>query len=136
MKWFVIVALFALTTCEDELLPYFDPAANCEEGPVYAGRLALKGICMNYVITLEGEVPEGWIENNYIDPSWTHPYSEVVYTNSFRLGSVCDFPESIKEGDLFYFTASVEPFNEQQCAVCEAYSPTPQPTLFLNVCEN
>ena len=134
MKWLLLLSLFALTTCDEELFVY-DYIASCEEGPVYQGRLAVKGICMNYVITLEGEAPEGWVENDLIAEQWTHPNTEVVYTNAFRLGTVCDFPENIEEGDTFYFTATSNPFKEENCAMCEAYSPVPYQTLFLSICD-
>lgn len=134
MKWLLLFSLFALTTCDEDTLLY-DNIASCEEGPIYQGRLAVKGICMNYVITLEGEAPVEWIENERIAEQWTHPNTEVVYTNAFRLGTVCDFPSDIEEGDTFYFTASSDRYKEDGCAVCEAYSPTPSQTLFLAVCD-
>ena len=130
MKIFsILLILLPLMQCDsiDPLLK--DP--SCEEGPKYLGKLAVQGICMNYVITVEGEVPEEWYEKGFVAKNWVDPYEEVTYSNAFRLGSICDFPDKIKEGDQFYFTLIKE---EQLCAQCLAYSPTPTETLSIKVC--
>ena len=116
----------------DSIDPLLDEP-SCEEGPVYLGKLAVQGICMNYVITVEGEVPENWYEKGFVAKSWVDPYQEITFSNAFRLGSICDFPSEIKEGDQFYFTLSDK---EQLCAQCLAYSPTPSETLSIKVCTN
>lgn len=107
---------------------------SCDEGRVYLGTLAKQGLCMNYVITVEGEVPEEWYEQGLVAETWVDPYEETTYNNAFRLGSICDFPETIKEGDQFYFI----PFSqeEQLCMQCLAYSPTPSEVMQIKVCLN
>jgi hypothetical protein len=132
MKIFsILLILLPLMQC-DSIVPLpKDP--SCEEGPKYLGKLAVQGICMNYVITVEGEVPEEWYEKGFVAKNWVDPYEEVTYSNAFRLGSICDFPDKIKEGDQFYFTLIKE---EQICAQCLAYSPTPTETLSIKVCTN
>ena len=123
----LIVALAAVLSCEDEEGLITD-SAECSH-PIQ-GRLALKGICMNYVIEVLDPINPDWVE-----AEWVHPDTEVVYTNAFRLGSVCSFDESLSEGDLFTFEASPEPFEgNEKCAVCLAYSPTPNKTLYLRLC--
>ena len=129
---FVSVALiFAIATvlsCEDKDIPITDPA-QCNQ-PI-KGRLAVKGICMNYVIEVLDPINPNWVE-----AEWVHPDTEVVYTNAFRLGSVCSFDPNLNEGDLFTFEASPEPFDgDEKCAVCLAYSPTPNKTLYLRPCD-
>lgn len=133
MKIFsILLILLPLMQCDSiDPLPPKDP--SCEEGPKYLGKLAVQGICMNYVITVEGEVPEEWYEKGFVAKNWVDPYEEVTYSNAFRLGSICDFPDKIKEGDQFYFTLIKE---EQLCAQCLAYSPTPTETLSIKVCTN
>jgi len=116
----------------DSIDPLLDEP-SCEEGPVHLGKLAVQGICMNYVITVEGEVPENWYEKGFVAKSWVDPYEEIIYSNAFRLASICDFPDEIKEGDQFYFTLYEK---EQLCAQCLAYSPTPSETLSIKVCTN
>ena len=54
------------------------------------------------------------------------------YKNVFTLGSVCDFPSHIMEGDIFNFSV-LENYN-QQCAVCLAYTPTPEKSLNIRLC--
>jgi len=102
---------------------------ECESAS-YTGKLVLKGICMNYVIeVLNGEIDQNLIENN-----WTNEFTNVPYKNVFALGSYCNFPDNIEEGDTFQF--SIETDNgSQACAVCEAYSPTPGKSLKIKVCE-
>ena len=116
----------------DSIDPLLDEP-SCEEGPVYVGKLAVQGICMNYVITVEGEVPEEWYEQGFVAETWVDPSEEITYSNAFQLRSICDFPNEIEEGDLFYFTISKD---EQLCAQCLAYSPTPTESLSIKVCSN
>ncbi len=93
------------------------------------GKLVLKGICMNYVI----EVLDGDIDTDLIESEWTNEMTNAVYKNVFALGSVCNFPENIEEGDTFQFSIETNG-TDQTCAVCEAYSPTPEKSLRIKVC--
>lgn len=100
------------------------------ESKSFTGKLVLKGICMNYVI----EVLNGDIDQNLIEKNWTNELTNVSYNNVFALGSHCNFPENIEEGDTFQFSIDTDDDN-QNCAVCEAYSPTPNKSLKIKVCE-
>lgn len=84
----------------------------------FRARLAIKGICMNYVIQVldknTGALP--------VEKSWTDESDGRVYQNVFALGSVCSFPD-LKEGDEFYFTLATA--GTDLCAVCKAYRPVP-----------
>ena len=100
------------------------------ESETLTGKLVLKGICMNYVI----EVIEGNIDPNLIEKEWINELTNVAYNNVFALGSVCSFPEGIEEGDTFQFSVQTNDA-DQTCAVCEAYSPTPDKSLQINICQ-
>lgn len=100
------------------------------DSKTYTGKLVLKGICMNYVI----EVVEGDIDPNLIEESWMNDYTNISYNNVFALGSPCNFPESIEEGDTFQFSIRADD-TPDDCAVCEAYSPTPNKALRIKVCD-
>jgi len=102
---------------------------SCEPGS-FTGKLVLKGICMNYVI----EVLNGDIDENLIEKEWTNEFTNMKYNNVFALGSQCNFPENIEEGDTFQFFIETKDIN-QNCAVCEAYSPTPDRSLQIQVCD-
>ena len=91
------------------------------------GKLEVKGICMNYVIS----VKDGVIDPTMTEANWKDPETGITYTNAFALGSPCDFPDSIKEGDEFYF--KVVSKSDDNCAVCLAYRPTPQMHLKIKV---
>ena len=54
---------------------------------------------MNYVI----QVLSDNVDGNLIEKSWTNEFTEISYKNVFGLGSICDFPEDIDEGDQFSF---------------------------------
>lgn len=101
--------------------------STCDQ-EMYKGKLSVKGICMNYVI----EVIKGDIDLNLVEQQWTHPETAVVYNNAFALGSVCDFPSELEQGDEFYFSISSNAGSN--CAVCAAYSPTPSKSLVIKVC--
>ena len=94
----------------------------------YSGKLVKKGICMNYVIEVLDPIPN----KNLIEISWHDEFSNKEYKNVFTLGSVCDFPSHIMEGDIFNFSV-LENYN-QQCAVCLAYTPTPEKLLNIRLC--
>lgn len=101
---------------------------DCDE-KTYTGKLVLKGICMNYVI----EVIDGDIDPNLIEEVWVNDMTNISYNNVFALGSRCSFPEKIKEGDTFQFSIQADDSSDN-CAICEAYSPTPTKALRIEVC--
>lgn len=102
---------------------------ECESGSL-TGKLVLKGICMNYVI----EVVDGNIDPDLIEETWINPSTNDSYNNVFALGSLCDFPESIEEGDVFQFSIVTDE-SPQSCAVCQAYSPVPEKSIRIKVCQ-
>ena len=110
-----------LSGCKREELP----KSTCLKG-----RLAVKGICMNYVI----EVIEGSVDSSQVEMVWKNPMSGKVYQNAFALRSICSFPENLKEGDEFYFSISPLP-EDKMCAQCKAYSPTPNKGLSIEICD-
>ena len=91
------------------------------------GKLEIKGICMNYVIS----VKEGNIDPSLIESSWQDPSTGTTYQNVFTLENPCSFPDNIKEGDEFYFYAKEKSNND--CIVCLAYRPTPQKHLQISI---
>lgn len=96
-------------------------AANC-----YKGRLQVKGLCANYTIALL----EGNIDSSRIQASWTDEQTHKTYTNVFALGNPCSFPDSIQQGQEFYFKLDTP---IQNCMVCQAYYPKPAKALSIRV---
>ena len=95
---------------------------------IYKGRLEVKALCMNYTVS----VVEGNIKPSLVEASWTDPGTNKTYTNAFRLGSPCNFPQTINQGDEFYFTINTAGAGGD-CAVCMAYYPTPSKKLSIRV---
>jgi hypothetical protein len=93
----------------------------------YKGRLEIKGICYNYTIRLL----EGAVDTSKINSTWRDEATGKIYTNVFGLADPCAFPPSIKEGDEFYFIIDTSKLND--CAVCEAYYPSPPLSLIIKV---
>ncbi len=91
------------------------------------GRLEIKGICSNYVIT----IIDGPIDTAKVASTWTDPETNKTYTNAFKLGSPCTFPSTLNEGDEFYFEFVNE--TKEDCAVCMAYRPVPEKINMINV---
>ena len=120
-KIFFFVTVFCLNFCSENQILYY----NSEN--LVRGKLVIKGICMNYVIEVLGNN----IDKNLIEKSWTNEFTEISYENVFGLGSICDFPKDIDEGDEFSFSILEE--KDQICANCKAYSPTPKKKLFIEV---
>lgn len=107
-------------------------ASNCNDKKTtekYKGKLEIAGICMNYTI----RITEGTIDTAKISAVWTDEATNKSYTNVFRLGSPCDFPSTIKEGDEFYFL--IDTAKPKECVVCMAYYPTPPRSLNIKVVE-
>ena len=67
----------------------------------------------------------------FSEEKWTDESSNREYKNVFRLESICDFPESIKENDSFNFV--IDNDKENLCAVCYAYTPTPDKSVSITV---
>lgn len=92
----------------------------------FKGRLEVKGICSNYTIKLL----DGKLDSSKIVKSWKDEVTGKTHTNVFALGSPCSFPDSLKEGDEFYFTLDD---TRQQCNVCLAYYPKPEKSASIKV---
>ena len=101
-----------------------------DEVQFFSGKLVKQGICMNYIIQVNDiDFPQDLIEKK-----WTDEFSEIRYENVFALESVCDFPESIKEGSSFRFKIDADKKN--LCAVCLAFTPVPEKSVSITVLEN
>ncbi|MFL0206236.1 hypothetical protein V7S74_05735 [Aquirufa sp. 2-AUSEE-184A6] len=120
MKPLLLLFCLSLVACKSqEVLP-----ENC-----YKGRLALKGICNNYVI----ELVEGTIDTSRLEAQWKNPDTGKFYTNAFALSNPCALPVSLKEGDEFFFKLDSTQLTAD-CITCKAYSPTPRKSLPVSVC--
>jgi len=119
-KFIYLFALLFLLSCSKN-------NSDSELESSYKGKLVVKGICMNYVI----QVLDSDFDSSLIELNWINEFSDISYTNVFALGSVCDFPEDIDEGDEFNFI--IDNSKDNNCAVCLAYSPTPNKYLSITV---
>ena len=119
-KFIYLFALLFLLSCSKNI-------SDSELESSYKGKLVVKGICMNYVI----QVLDSDFDSSLIELNWINEFSDISYTNVFALGSVCDFPEDIDEGDEFNFI--IDNSKDNNCAVCLAYSPTPNKYLSITV---
>ena len=93
----------------------------------YKAKLETKALCMNYTFRLL----EGNVDTSLISASWTDESKGQTYANAFGLANPCDFPDTIKEGDEFYFT--IDTAKSKDCAVCMAFYPTPPRKLSIKV---
>lgn len=91
------------------------------------GQLEIAGICSNYTI----RVLEGDPGKDAIEESWTDETTGKQYEDVFRLENPCDFPATIKQGDVFYFMIDLS--SRPPCNVCLAYYPTPAKKLPIKV---
>ncbi len=88
----ILTMCFVLVSCSKEESTILEPGQ-------FKGKLVLKGICMNYVI----QMVDGDLDPSLYEKQWIHPTDEQTYTNVFALESVCTFPNTIEEGDEFFF---------------------------------
>ena len=121
MKIYVLaplVLILAVTT---------NKCKNKNESSAYKGKLEVKGMCMNYTIKLL----EGTMDASKLVAEWKNEVTGKTHTNVFALGSVCNFPSTINEGDEFYFT--IDSTYVSNCAVCLAYYPKPAKSIAIKV---
>lgn len=129
MKKYGFILLLVILGCnKDEI----------DDRETFIGKLVLKGICMNYVIQVNDDnfpsnlLEENW-STNWINNDGSDEFSEIKYQNVFALKSICDFPETIEEGDTFSFV--IDDDKENLCPVCLAYSPVPRKSVSITVTE-
>ena len=121
MKSYIVAPLiFILVTTTNK-------CKNKNESSVYKGKLEVKGMCMNYTIKLL----EGKIDTSKFVAEWKNESTGKTHNNVFALGSVCNFPSTINEGDEFYFT--IDTTYVSNCAVCLAYYPKPAKSIAIKV---
>lgn len=116
MKYFVVI-LFSLATFamgKSKCNTPKKPAANC-----YKGELAIKGICLHYVVS----VTDATFDTTKLLSNWTDPQTGKVYHNVFTISNPCNFPDSIQEGDSFYFT--LDSNTVDTCMRCMAFREVP-----------
>ena len=118
---------FILTPFVFILLVTTDKCKNKKENSVYKGKLEVKGMCMNYTIKLL----EGSIDTSKLVAEWKDESTGKIHNNVFALGSVCNFPPTINEGDEFSFT--IDTTYVSNCAVCLAYYPKPTKSIAIKV---
>ena len=118
---------FILTPFVFILLVTTDKCKNKKENSVYKGKLEVKGMCMNYTIKLL----EGSIDTSKLVAEWKDEMTGKTHNNVFALGSVCNFPPTINEGDEFSFTIDTSYISN--CAVCLAYYPKPSKSIAIKV---
>lgn len=120
-RLFFLLAVFLLTIS----------AQNCNKkeksSEIYKGKLEIKAICMNYTIKLI----KGSIDTSKIVGNWTDETTKKTYTNVFALENPCNFPDSINQGDEFYF--KIDTTSTKPCMVCMAYYPVPGKKLPITI---
>lgn len=119
---------FYLLTCLIFILSVTtDKCKNKKENNVYKGKLEVKGMCMNYTIQLL----EGNLDTAKFVKEWKNESTGKTHNNVFALGSACNFPSTINEGDEFYF--AIDSTYVSNCAVCLAYYPKPAKSIAIKV---
>ena len=119
-----LLIMFAFIQCSNE-----ENNSDCSAN-LLRGKLAIRGICLNYTIQLVS----GEIDKDLIEGEWVDEMTGTVYNDVFALQNVCDFPSGIEEGETFDFIVNKSPEN-QKCAVCLAYRPTPSKSISIIICD-
>lgn len=96
----------------------------------YKGKLEVKGGCMNYTISITTKN----VDSSLVVANWTDESTGKIYKNVFALGSRCTFPETIHEGDEFYFV--IDNTSVENCAVCMMYYPVPPKKLTIKIIQD
>jgi len=106
-------------------------ASDCnnksEKQEKYKARFEIKAICSNYTFSLI----EGKMDTSKVEANWTDENTGKSYKNAFAVSNPCDIPESMKQGDEFYFV--IDTIRTKECIVCMAYYPKPQKVLSIKI---
>ena len=122
MKLFILLsAIFFITLSADNC-----GKKNKNDSRLKA-RFEIKAICSNYTFKLLG----GDIDTSLIVASWTDESSGKTHTNVFGIDNPCSLPDTLKQGDEFYFT--IDTSRRKECMTCLAYYPTPPKKLSIKV---
>lgn len=93
---------------------------------VFKAKLEIKAICMNYTVRVIDN-----IDTLHVVGNWTDETTKKSYKNVFALANPCDFADSIKQGDEFYF--AIDTVSAKPCMVCMAYYPVPAKKLPIKI---
>lgn len=125
MKWFFYLSSIFLLTISAENCKTKDKKSKAFS-EVFKAKLEIKAICMNYTIRVVDP-----IDTLNVVTNWTDETTNKSYKNVFALANPCNFPDSIKQGDEFYFV--IDTVGTKPCMVCMAYYPTPGKKLPIKI---
>lgn len=114
---------------EEQLKPVPEPVVQIEQKGKGRARLAKKGMCAAYTITLVN----GDLDRRLVDSVWTNPFTNQKYLSAFGVENFCDFDYGINEGDEFNF--EVVATGNKGCPNCAAAYPYPPKRLNIKVLE-
>jgi hypothetical protein len=123
MRMLLVLLIFA--ACKSGK-PAGDPPEKC-----YSGKLMVKGICGQRVVTVLEPLQE---ESLLIRKIWIHPDNGDTLVNVFSVDNTCDFPAAIDSGAVFRFKLGTA--NKNDCIQCMAYTPVPEEKNVIVVCDN
>ncbi len=101
---------------------------NIRDSECLRGKLVINGPCKNLVV----KIIQGSYDSSRVESKWTDPMTNTVYEKVFTVLNVCNFPETIKESDEFYFYFIKKP-DITNCAVCLIYRPKPSVSNNISV---
>jgi len=128
MKFFVFITSFILlTSLKESCKNKKEKTTTSITSGCYKGKLEVKGGCMNYTI---GIISQDF-DTSLVVANWTNEASGKLYKNVFALNSRCSFPNTINEGDEFYFM--IDNTTVQNCIVCLMYYPVPPKKLSIKI---
>jgi hypothetical protein len=129
MKFFLLIVSFislilSKENCKNKTRNSRVTAPGC-----YKGKLEVKGGCMNYTISITSQN----FDTAMVVTNWKDESTGKNYKNVFALNSRCTFPNTINEGDEFYFV--IDSTGVQNCMVCMMYYPVPAKKLSIKIIE-
>lgn len=127
MKVLLLVSFILLTLSRESCKSKKEDNAETTAQDCYKGKLEVKGGCMNYTIGITTKN----FDTSMVVATWKDEMTGKTYTNVFALGSRCTFPDTINEGDEFYFR--IDSTSVQNCMVCLMYYPVPAKKLSIKV---
>src|SRR5437773_10649572 len=99
MKFLLLASFILLTLSKESCKSKKEGSSPTMTQDCYKAKLEVKGGCMNYTIGITGQN----FDTSMVAATWKDDMTGKTYMNVFALGSRCTFPDTINEGDEFYF---------------------------------
>ncbi len=123
----LILILFSVTLFSCSKLPASGSGNNSSSNSAKIKAKVVRITCASTIIEILD------VAHYNLGVSWTIEGTTNTFEHVVVVANKCEFPNTLKEGDIFYFKETNESDAHNDCAVCAMYDFPPSKSLFLKV---